>query len=45
MMDEVKDNLDVDMNYANAFDHVPEAERNNRTIKDRFRAAYHRLPF
>jgi hypothetical protein len=45
MMDDVKDNLDVEMNYANAFDHVPEAERNNRTIKERVRAAYHRLPY
>ena len=44
MMDEVKDNLDVDVNCANAFDHVPEAERNNRTIKERVRAACHRLP-
>ena len=45
MMDEVKDNLDIEMNYANAFNHVPEAERNNRTIKERVRAAYHRLPY
>lgn len=45
MMDEVKDSLDIEMNYANALDHVPEAERNNRTIKERFRALYHRLPF
>ena len=29
MMDEVKDDLDVDMNYANPQDHVPEAEHNN----------------
>ncbi len=45
MMDEVKDKLDIKMNYANAMDHVPEAERNNRTIKDGFRAMYHRLPY
>jgi hypothetical protein len=31
------------MNFTNAQDHVPEAERNNRTIKERIRAAYHRL--
>ena len=39
------DDLDIVMNYTNAQDHVPEAERNNRTIKERVRAAFHRLPF
>eukprot|EP00980_Cylindrotheca_fusiformis_P012484 scaffold3071_cov84-Cylindrotheca_fusiformis.AAC.2 len=29
MMDQVQDDLDVEMNYANPGDHVPEAERNN----------------
>ncbi len=29
MMEKVKDNLDVDMNFTNAQDHVPEAVRNN----------------
>ena len=45
MMERVSDDLDVVMNYTNAQDHVPEAERNNRTIKERVRAAFHRLPF
>jgi hypothetical protein len=45
MMDKVKDNLGVCMNFANALDHVPEAERNNRTIKEQVRVAYHRLPY
>ena len=41
MMEKVKDDLgDVKMNFTNAQDHVPEAERNNRTIKERIRAAY-----
>jgi hypothetical protein len=44
MMEKV-DDLDVDMNFTNAQDHVPKAERNNRTIKERIRAAYHRLPY
>jgi len=44
-MEKVKDELNIHMNYANAQDHVPEAERNNRTIKERIRAAYHRLPY
>jgi hypothetical protein len=33
------------MNYANPQEHVPEAERNNRVIKERVRASYHRLPY
>jgi hypothetical protein len=33
------------MNYASPQEHVPEAERNNRVIKERFRSAFHRLPF
>jgi hypothetical protein len=45
MMEKVMDNLDVEMNFTNAQDHVPEAEQNNRTIKERIRAAYHRLPY
>jgi hypothetical protein len=45
MMEKVEDDLDVDMNFTNAQDHVPEAERNNRMIKERIRAAYHRLPY
>jgi hypothetical protein len=45
MMEKVEDDLDVDMHFTNAQDHVPEAERNNRTIKERIRAAYHRLPY
>ena len=35
----------IAMNYANPQEHVPEAERNNRTIQERVRAAYHRLPY
>jgi hypothetical protein len=45
MMEQVEDDLDVKMNFTNAQDHVPEAQRNNRTIKERIRAAYHRLPY
>ena len=43
IMDEVEDELDVRMNYMNAQDHVPVAERNNRTIKEAVRTALHRL--
>jgi hypothetical protein len=45
LMEKVEDGLDVNINFTNAQDHVPEAERNNRTIKERIRAAYHRLPY
>jgi hypothetical protein len=33
------------MNYAMANEHVPQIERNNRTIQERIRATYHNLPF
>ena len=44
-MDLIYDNLDITMNYTTTGDHVPEAERNNRTLKERIRAAFHNLPF
>jgi hypothetical protein len=45
LMDELQDVYNVVMNYANPQEHVPEAERNNRVLKERFRASFHRLPF
>jgi hypothetical protein len=45
MMNKVKDDLDVKMNFTNAKDHVPEAEGNNRTIKERIRATFQPLPY
>ena len=45
LMDDVKDELDVEMIYSPAQAHVPEAERNNRVLKERIRATYHRLPY
>ncbi len=33
-MNEVKDKLEVKMNFASAQDHVPEAEWNNRMTKE-----------
>jgi hypothetical protein len=41
----VSDDLDIETNYATAGEHVPEAERNNRTIQERIRATYHNLPY
>ena len=43
LMDDVADDLNVKMNYASSGEHVPEAERNNRTIKDRVQTTYHQL--
>jgi hypothetical protein len=40
MMDKVKDDIGVCMNFTSVLDHVPEAERNNRTIKEQVRVAY-----
>ena len=45
IMDPVKDDLDVDMQYSPPQGHVPKAERNNRTIKERIRSTHHRLPY
>ena len=33
------------MNYDNPVDYVPETEKNNRTVKEIYRAQYHRLHF
>ena len=45
IMDRVSDDLDIEMNYATTDEHVPEAERNNRTIKERICATFHNMPF
>lgn len=45
LMDEVNDTMGIEMNYTSRGEHVPEAERNNRTIGERIRATYHNLPY
>ena len=40
-----KQNPPIRMNYANAQEHVPRAERNNRTIQERVRCAYYQMPY
>jgi hypothetical protein len=45
IMDVVCDDLSITMNYTTRDEHVPEAERNNRTIGERIRVTYHNLPF
>ena len=37
--------MDVHMNYASAQEHVPEAKRNNRVLKECIRTTFHRLPY
>jgi hypothetical protein len=43
-MQQLQDMYDVSKNYANPQEHVPESEQNKRVIKEKFRAAFHRLP-
>jgi hypothetical protein len=45
IMERVADDLDVEMNYTMTDEHVPEAEHNNRTIKERVRAIYKSMPY
>ena len=45
LMDRVKDNLGINLNYMAKHEHVPEAEHNNRTIGERIRSTYHNLPY
>ena len=37
--------LELSINFANTDDHVAEAERNNRFLKERFRTKFHYLPY
>ena len=45
MFEEMEDDWEIELNLANPNDHVPAAERNNRTLKERIRTILHRLPF
>ena len=45
VMDAVKTKIGVIVHCANKDEHVPEAERNNRTFKERIRTVFHGLPF
>jgi hypothetical protein len=45
LMDDVSDTMDIEMSYTSRGEHVPEAQRNNRTIGERIRTAYHNLPY
>ena len=39
------DEWDVDVNFSNPGDHVPDIERGNQTLEERFWVQYYRLPF
>jgi hypothetical protein len=45
MMEKVKDDLDMDMKFTIAQDHVPGAERNNQRIKERIQSPYKAIPW
>ena len=45
LMNPIKDDMNIEVNYTNAGEHQPPVERNNRTIKESFRVALHQLPY
>ena len=44
LVKEVKDEFNVQVKYASAQEHVPEAEQNNQVIKEQIGAVFHSLP-
>ena len=45
MMDKLIYDMGIEMSYENPDDHVPEAERKNIVIKERFRIEYYRFTY
>ncbi|KAL7564336.1 hypothetical protein ACA910_007188 [Epithemia clementina (nom. ined.)] len=45
LREDLKNLENIEIKLANAQEHVPEAERNIRVMKERVRATFHRLPF
>ena len=45
ILDRVSDELNITMVYAPVGDHVPDIERSNRVVQERYRVAFYRLPF
>ena len=45
LMDPVRDNMDVSMNYCPASEHESAAEQNNRTIGECIRTTYNHMPY
>ena len=40
-----KEEIKIEFNFCNPDEHVPDIERENRTLEERFRTEYHRLVF
>ena len=45
LLTDLEDDLDIELDFVAQGEHVPKAERNNRTIGERIQAGFHRLPF
>ena len=45
VMEPVKRQLGIKMNYATTGEHVPDIERSNRTLKERCRSVFYSLPY
>ena len=45
IMDPVANEMGIEMNYLASHMHLPDIERNNRVIKERFQIAYYRLTY
>ena len=43
--EEMEKDCELDFNFAAPDEHVPDIERENRVLQERFRAEYHHLPF
>ena len=41
----MEEDWELEFNFAAPDEHVPDIERENRVLKERFRAEYHHLPF
>ena len=39
------EDVEIEYNFCNPDEHVPDIERENRTLEERFRTEYHRLSF
>lgn len=44
-MDPMADDMNITMSYSAPDMHMPDIERNNCVVKERFRIAYYRLPY
>ena len=45
LLQDAWEQIEITINYTNTEDHVGEAERNNRFLKERFRTKFHYLPY